>query len=206
MEALLAELMTIATQQKALAQRTPEKLEVAPLTERLRRRLRALVQGKDIRSSAFKTREAPESIETDLLLFDRVVDNLLTNAAKYTERGSIVVEIDGTTERLTLKISDTGRGISPEQIEGAFTPQGSERVARAKGSHGVGLSVVVQLLGEVGGRLEVMSKPASGTTFWVHFPLVLTARVKAPSAGEGLIEHYKDVLDRVVTIRRSTAS
>jgi two-component system, NarL family, sensor histidine kinase EvgS len=211
MRRLLEDLMMMATQQATqqatLAQLAPQRLEVPPLTDRLRRRLRALVQGKDIRASVFKTREAPESIETDPLLFDRVVDNLLTNAAKYTDRGSIVVEVDGTTEYLTLKVSDTGRGISPEQIDRAFTPEGSDRTARAKNSYGVGLSVVVQLLGQVGGRLEVMSKPDSGTTFWVHFPLSPRSRSKPPALeSDRPIEKYKDVLNRVVTIRRVKAS
>ena len=207
MRRLLEDLMMMATQQATLAQLAPQRLDVPPLTDRLRRRLRALVQGKDIRASVFKTREAPESIETDPLLFDRVVDNLLTNAAKYTDRGSIVVEVDGTTEYLTLKVSDTGRGISPEQIDRAFTPEGSDRNARAKNSYGVGLSVVVQLLGQVGGRLEVMSKPDSGTTFWVHFPLSPRTRSKPPMLeSDRPIEKYKDVLNRVVTIRRVKAS
>jgi signal transduction histidine kinase len=208
MRRLLEDLMTMATQQAgSLAQLAPQRLEVPPLTDRLRRRLRALVQGKDIRASVFKTREAPDSIETDPLLFDRVVDNLLTNAAKYTDRGSIVVEVDGTTEYLTLKVSDTGRGISPEQIDRAFTPEGSDRSSRAKNSYGVGLSVVVQLLGQVGGRLEVMSKPDSGTTFWVHFPLTPVVRSKPPALeSDRPIEKYNDVLNRVVTIRRVKAS
>ena len=207
MRRLLEDLMTMVTQKSPMAQLTPQRLEVVPLTDRLRRRLRALVQGKDIRATVFKTREAPDYIDADPVLFDRVVDNLLTNAAKYTEHGSIIVEVDGTTEFFTLKVSDTGRGIPNEQLEHAFSPEGSDRSHRAKDSYGVGLSVVVELLGQVGGRLEVMSKPSSGTTFWVHFPLTAPPRVRSmPSEAERPTENYKDVLLRVVTIRRTKAS
>jgi len=203
MQRLLDDLVTVASNQTTFMQITPQKIEVATVTERLRRRLRALVHGRDIRASVFRTREAPEAISTDQILLDRVIDNILTNAAKYTERGSIVIELDGTPQSLIIKVSDTGRGIAPEDLEKTFRPGGSDRQMRATFSHGVGLSVVVQLLGQVGGRLEVMSKPAHGTTFWIHFPLDVPKRSDPPRAGrEKKLEAYGEVLDRVVTIRR----
>lgn len=201
------DLMQLATAQSTIVELAPQRIEVGPLTETLRRRIRALVHGRDIRASVFETREAPESIQTDPFLFDRVIDNLLGNAAKYTVRGSIVVEIDGIPNFLVIKISDTGRGIEPEVLEKTFTPGGSDPSQRANDSHGVGLSIVVQLLGQVGGRLEVMSKPGSGTTFCVYFPvnagplnLASPRDNSSPSA-----EPYGDLLTRVVTIRKKTA-
>jgi len=176
----------------------PSRLEVAPLPEKLRRRLQALVFGREVRVSVFATREAPESIEVDHLLFDRVVDNLLTNAAKYTDRGSIVVELAGSPDALTLKISDTGRGIPDDAIERIFRAGGSDAASRAPGSHGRGLSVVVQLLSQIGGKLDVMSKPGTGTTFWAHFPHEMaksreqTGRISAPD----------ELVRTVVTIRK----
>ena len=195
MKRMLAELMIVATRQKTLLQITPQTFEVAPLTDRLRRRLRALVHGRDVRASVFATREAPESIDVDPLLFDRVLDNLLTNAAKYTERGSIVIEIDGTPEFLVLKISDTGRGIGKDELERVFRSGGSASTSRAVDSYGVGLSVVVQLLALIGGRIEVMSQPGKGTTFWVKFP------VKALLEEGNHEESVDSVLRRVVKVR-----
>jgi signal transduction histidine kinase len=139
-------------------------------------------------------------VVTDPLLFDRVLDNLLTNAAKYTERGSIVVELDGTPDYLVIKVSDTGRGIDPDMLETTFRPGGSDRLSRAKDSYGIGLSVVVHLLAQVGGQLEVMSKPAHGTTFWVRFPLKM--RSTPPPTKRERQEPFGDALKRVVTIRR----
>ncbi|GAC1394163.1 MAG: hypothetical protein NVSMB47_02710 [Polyangiales bacterium] len=201
MRALLEELMVMASQRSPMSGLAPQRIETELLTERLRRRLRALVQGKDIRASVFRTREAPESIETDPLLFDRVMDNLLGNAVKYTDRGSIVLEVDGTPQSLVLKLSDTGRGIQGDDLERAFMPNGSERVERAKNSYGVGLSVVVELLAQVGGRIEVMSKPSAGTTFWVHFPLVPVRQFRS-DPGRTTEENVDDLRQRVVTIRK----
>ena len=193
---LLGELMKAVSGTMTAIQLSPQPIDVGTITDRLRRRVRALVYGRDIRSSVFRTREAPEAITTDPLLFDRVLDNILTNAAKYTEIGSIVVELDGTPTSLVIKVSDTGRGIAPEDLDRTFHPRG----AQGPNGYGVGLSVVVQLLGQVGGRLEVMSKPAHGTTFWVHFPMEMKPRSNSPP--EKRPEPYEQTLGRVLTIRR----
>lgn len=170
MKRMLGDFVAAATSQQSLVRLSPKKLEVAGLTSSLTRRLRALVHGKPIIPSVIQTREAPEVINLDPLVFDRVTDNLLTNAAKYTERGSIVVEVTGTPGFITIKISDTGRGISEANLERIFTPGGSKKEERARDSFGVGLSVILQLLEQVGGWLEVMSAEGRGTTFWANFP------------------------------------
>jgi signal transduction histidine kinase len=192
MDSLLSGLIRSASSDPQLIEVNPEPVEVQPLVERLRRRLRALVHGRDIRVSVFRTREAPDAIECDQLILDRVLDNLLTNAAKYTETGSIVVEVGGTPGFLTVKVSDTGRGIDEDKIQSIFRPAATPPADRAPQSFGVGLSVVVQLLDQIGGRIEVMSRAGRGTTFWAHFPEELTPR----SSGG------RPALERVVTIRR----
>jgi hypothetical protein len=159
----------------------------------LRRRTRALVLGRDIRVSVFRTREAPQTLETDPLVLERVMDNLCTNAAKYTDQGSIVIELDGTPEHLVVKVSDTGRGIESDRMHRIFQSLGSGPDARSAQSLGVGLSVVVQLLRQIGGRLEVMSRPGSGSTFWVHFPILVKERIPSDNAVDGIAD--------VVTLR-----
>ncbi|MDP8999766.1 MAG: HAMP domain-containing histidine kinase, partial [Myxococcota bacterium] len=159
MKRMLSDLVKTASGHRATLQFTSQRIDVSELTERLRRRLRALVHGRDVRATVFETREAPDAIEIDPLLMDRIADNLLTNAAKYTERGSIIVELDGTPGFLAIKVSDTGCGIDPSAMARIFEPGGSSVDSRRGDSFGVGLSVVIQLLERIGGRLEVMSKP-----------------------------------------------
>ncbi len=203
MKRMLAELMVVATSQQSFVPLVPQTMDVAQLVERVRRRLRALAQGRELRATAVATREAPAKVELDPLLFDRVIDNLLTNAVKYTERGNISVEADGKPGYLVIKVSDTGRGIDPDELERTFSPGGSDPRARAKDSYGVGLSVVMQLLDQVGGRLEVMSKPGMGTTFWVHFPLKGRASIRPSSPV--LEKSERALFSRVVRIRNSHA-
>lgn len=186
----------------------PTRVEVEPLVEKLRRRLQALVYGRNIRVSVFRTREAPDAITTDPLLLDRLVDNLLINAAKYTDRGSIIIEITGAPRMMTIKFSDTGRGMQPEDLSRSFRPRGADEHARSGDSYGMGLSVVVQLLEQVGGQLEVMSKPDHGTTFWLHLPLAAPLRlVSPPPPAEGTVEErYEKLLSKVVNIRLTGGS
>lgn len=200
---MLDNLVAAATRKSGMIRLTIEQLSVGPLVEILRRRLKAFVHGRDIRVSVFSNREAPNAIETDRLLFDRVVDNLLTNAAKYTSKGSIVVEIDGKPGFLTLKVSDTGRGIDEANLSRIFMPGGSSPERREKWSHGVGLSVVVRLLAQIGGKLDVMSLPGKGTTFWAHFPTALQmedeTQMKKPRISKLTPE---DLFLRVVKVRK----
>lgn len=193
---LLGELMEFVTSERVHMELTPEPVDVAALTDRMRRQLRALVHGKPIRSSVFRMREAPDEIVVDPMVLDRVIDNLLSNAAKYTQHGSIVVEVAGTPGVLTLKVSDTGKGMEADHLERAFVSGATQPADRQSGSFGVGLSVVVDLLGRVGGRLEVMSKPNTGTTFWVHVPVV------APVEGDAAPSEQAQVL----TIRRASGT
>jgi signal transduction histidine kinase len=203
MKRMLGDLVKTASSQRVMPQFASQKVDVPELTERLQRRLRALVHGGGVRATVHMTREAPPTIEIDPLILDRIVDNLLGNAAKYTARGGIVVELDGTPGFLVIKIADTGRGMDADQLERCFTPGGSAPELRARDSFGVGLSVVVHLLDQIGGRLEVMSQPGEGTTFWVHLPRKCETE-KAASGIHAAVQG-EEPRSRVVHIRRLSA-
>jgi signal transduction histidine kinase len=177
----------------------PEWLEVTPLVTELRNRIRGLVSSRDVRVSVFAVREAPYNVFVDPLLFNRIIDNLLLNAAKHTEVGSIVVEISGTPGYLTIKVSDTGRGVPEGEIGTLFRPL--ERTGLGFAYH-AGLSVVVQLLGRIGGKLEVMSRPGEGTTFWAHFPVETPQEAAAEAEGTPVSQTVERLLSKVVTVRR----
>jgi signal transduction histidine kinase len=213
-EAMLSKLMEVATAETGFVKLVPKPVLIAPLAETFRRRLKALVHGRDIKVSVFCTREAPDEILVDPLVFDRVVDNLLTNAAKYTDGGSILLEISGTPAAaepakiandvpadpgfLTLKLSDTGLGIPAAHVDRIFRPRPAGEASQRPNSYGIGLSSVVRLLAQIGGRLDVMSKAGVGTTFWAHFPVLPPEQKK----GSLLDDNLESMITRVVTIRK----
>lgn len=172
-----------------------EPIEVSYLSDLIRRQLRATLAGRDVRVSVFTTREAPGRISAPALVLERILDNLLTNACKYTERGSIVVEISGRPGYLVLKISDTGRGMGPERLERVFRGGSPDPRPMIGESTNLGIPIVVKLLDQLNGRLEIMSDPGVGTTIWVHVPVDPTPKnVRLEDTADSMLE-------RVVKIR-----
>ena len=194
---MLLQLMEVASQETTSPKLSAQPVVIAPLAEIFGRRLRALVFGTNLKVVVASTGEAPDMIDVDRVVFDRIVDNLLTNAAKYTTRGSIVLEIGGVAaDHLTLRLTDTGQGIAAEQLARMFQPRPANEPSTRE-SRGVGLSSAVRLLAQIGGRLEVMSKPGTGTTFWVHLPRTAVENKRIMASDET----FESVIARVVTIR-----
>lgn len=174
-------------------------IDIDEMTHRIRRQLRATVLSRDIRVTVFQTREAPPRVTTDAMLLERVIDNLLTNACKYTQKGSIIVEVSGTPGHLMLKISDSGRGIGEDRLEQVFIGGKADLNPLVGTSHGDGLSIVVRLLDHLTGRLEIMSTPGEGTTLWVAIPNEPPHHGPTPAGSK--VVTARDRFERVVRIR-----
>lgn len=112
----------------------------------------------------------------------QVVDNLLSNAVKYTpEGGQITVRLRAEERFAILRISDTGQGISPAQMEVLFTKYQrlpGETARRIRGT-GLGLFIVKQTVEAHGGTVWAESEgiPGKGSTFVVKLPLALAAQL-----------------------------
>ena len=123
---------------------------------------------------------APVMVDGDPDRLGQIVDNLLSNARRYTERGGSVavrVERDGTTA--ALEVADTGIGIAPVDLKHIYTRfwRGERSRGRATGGTGIGLAIVHELVRAHEGRIEVDSEVGSGTRVRVYLP-VLSAGVE----------------------------
>lgn len=182
MRALLAELTRAAKPERGVGSDVRVPLEVRALASELHARLRAFAIRKDVHVDVTVTEHAPPRFEVDALLFDRVVDNLLSNATQYTDHGSITVEIGGAPGYVTIAVTDTGKGLDADAIRHILEPGQPDPDMPAGESYGVGLSIVVRLLRQSGGRLDIESMPREGTRFCAYFPLDDAALAKPPSA------------------------
>ena len=117
----------------------------------------------------------------------QIVNNLLANAVKFTDRGTVslaarlVPDAEGRRAVL-LCVRDTGIGIAPAAMQGLFAKfsQADASTTRRFGGTGLGLAICQELAGLMGGRIDVTSRPGAGTTVRVTLPLPLAAAPAAP--------------------------
>ena len=127
---------------------------------------------KKIDLSASVDSELPETIQTDPVRLRQILLNLLGNAIKFTELGSVrlVARFDAQRARLLFDIVDTGIGIQPEHLPKLFQPftQADASVTRNHGGTGLGLAISKRLAHLLGGDLNVESQPRQGSKFTVE--------------------------------------
>ena len=128
----------------------------------LRRQLNLLVDGSNLDSGVLVSPGLPDAFTGDRAVIERVFDNLITNAVKYTHAGRVDVQFAARDGFFVIEVSDTGPGLGASD-----TPPS----ARAGKSYGLGLSIVTRLLAKVGGHLGARSRAGIGSTFTAVFPL-----------------------------------
>ena len=129
--------------------------------------------------------DVPATLLGDAVRLRQVLINLVGNAVKFTDHGSVQVHVDcalpprAEDRFVTLRCSvrDTGIGMSPEQIERVFEPfaQADTSITRRYGGTGLGLAIVARLVKLMGGEVQVSSEPGEGSC------LSFTAEVGRPS-------------------------
>ncbi|WP_411289353.1 PAS domain S-box protein [Phenylobacterium sp.] len=114
----------------------------------------------------------------------QVVLNLVSNAVKFTEKGSITVCLRRQAETLTIAVVDTGIGIAPDRVDQVFERfvQADASITRKFGGTGLGLAISRRLVDRMGGDIEVASKIGEGATFTVRLPLSLQPAALAAEA------------------------
>ena len=127
----------------------------------------------------------PSALFGDVLRLQQVLLNLLSNAIKYTEKGSVTLAVYGKEKDndkfdLIIEVSDTGRGIKPENIETLFDEftQFDLHANRGIEGTGLGLSIVKGLITAMGGSVNVTSQYGEGSTFTVCVPQKIRVHTK----------------------------
>jgi two-component system OmpR family sensor kinase/two-component system sensor histidine kinase BaeS len=133
--------------------------------------LLATYQGVDVEET---TRPPCPAVRADLGRLDQILGNLLSNAIRHTpEGGTIALRASSIEQGTRIEVSDTGEGISAEDLPYIFDRfwRGDPSRSHASGGGtGLGLAITRQLVRAHGGRIYVESQPGQGTTFTVELP------------------------------------
>ena len=120
---------------------------------------------------------------SDAFRIKQIVNNLVSNAIKYTDEGEVRVGITVMNGWMTLSVSDTGCGMTPEELQSVFNA--FTRLPGAQGKEGVGLGLTItrEIVTLLGGRINVVSTKGKGTTFRVCLPVKVVANQGIHSGG-----------------------
>ena len=120
---------------------------------------------------------------SDAFRIKQIVNNLVSNAIKYTDEGEMRVGITVLNGWMTLSVSDTGCGMTPEELQSVFNA--FTRLPGAQGKEGVGLGLTItrEIVTLLGGRINVASTKGKGTTFRVCLPVKVVTNQGIHSGG-----------------------
>ncbi len=117
--------------------------------------------------------DLPERLLTDATRLRQLLNNLLSNALKFTDHGSVTLRVAPAADgMIAFAVSDTGPGIAPEHLETVFEKfkQLESFLTREHGGSGLGLAIVRQLSEHMGGRVTLESSVGVGSTFTIYLP------------------------------------
>jgi CheY-like chemotaxis protein len=142
---------------------------------------------KGLHTSCSLAPDIPDRLEGDPNRLRQILINLLGNAVKFTDKGSVILNVERTPDSdsntlLHFSIADTGVGVSSDKLASIFDAftQADSSTTRQFGGTGLGLAISKELVHMMGGRIWAESTPGKGSTF--HFTVRLTASSSAESA------------------------
>ncbi|WP_028312178.1 response regulator [Derxia gummosa] len=172
----------------------PETVVLDALLADLERQFRPVARDKQLGFELTLAEGLPETIVTDPLRLQQILKNLLSNAFKFTDAGTVRLDAAPAADgHVAISVSDTGIGIAPEQQKQVFEAfrQADGTVNRRFGGTGLGLSISRELAMLLGARIELRSAPGQGSRFTVTLPRDLA---EAPPADPMLRTAQMDAL------------
>ena len=175
---LINDILDFSKIESGLLEIIPDEYELFSVLNDCFTLLEIRARDKGLKFELINDPDIPSVLFGDEIRIRQILINLMTNAVKYTDQGTITVkagcapsEHEGMTE-LSLTVSDTGRGISPEGMAHLFDSYAriDERKNRNIEGTGLGLAITKQLIDLMGGTIDVTSTVGEGSSFTVTVP------------------------------------
>lgn len=152
---------------------SPELLPVKNLLQNITRKFKPLYQDKKLDFEITIDKSCPSKIFVDEHYLNHILSNLISNSIKFTEKGSVKLELYSEEGKIFFTVSDTGIGIEKENLQAIFDvfKQEDGSVARMYGGTGLGLAIVKKLTKILGGEVSVESSKGIGSKFTFYLPI-----------------------------------
>jgi HAMP domain-containing protein/signal transduction histidine kinase/DNA-binding response OmpR family regulator len=207
---LISDILDLTKVEAGHMEVNPGAVDVSAISEYVERAFGSVAEQKGLELVVTTAPDAPQAIYTDQQRVEQVLRNLLSNAFKFTEAGTISLEVAGTTERafntrspggsqgaggtpyaISIVVRDTGIGIAADKLRLIFESfqQADGTTSRRYGGTGLGLSISREIVRMLGGEIRVQSEPGVGSAFELLLPPyseppALPAGQPAPDADE----------------------
>lgn len=191
---LLNDLLDLSRAESGRMEIESIRFDLAELAHECLESVAPLIGSKEVELVLDIAPDLPAELLGDPLRLRQILGNYLSNAAKFTASGEIVLSVtgqhvEGDEWRLRLAVADTGIGLSDEQTAVLFSSftQADKSTARLYGGTGLGLAICKQLAGLMGGSVGVQSVRGKGSVFWIELPLIAagTAPIAPPDEEQG---------------------
>ncbi|MFZ0499200.1 MAG: response regulator [Steroidobacteraceae bacterium] len=174
--AVINDVLDLSKIEAGMIEVTPGPVALVSVLETMRANFQGSAHEKGLDFGTQLAPGAPERIETDAARLGQILRNLIANALKFTDKGSVRLTVHAAdAHSVSFAVRDTGIGISPEQhgvIFEAFR-QADGSTHRKYGGTGLGLSISRDLARLLGGDISVESIPGAGSTFELTLPRIL---------------------------------
>jgi PAS domain S-box-containing protein len=172
---LLNEILDTAKLEKGAVELELNDFNLLSLIDELSSTLSPNARAKGLQVDIHYDPMLPACLRGDELRIRQVLTNLLDNAIKFTERGSVGLHARTQGSQLYFEVRDTGIGIAPDRLAAIFEPftQADASMTRRFGGTGLGTTISKQLVELMGGKIWAESEPGKGTSFHVLLPLAL---------------------------------
>ena len=162
-----------------------EAFDLHQLLNNLADMFRLRAKGKGLRLVCKYGEELPRQVKADEGKLRQILINLLGNAVKFTDEGSVTVNASNTSERLIIKVTDTGPGIAREEQETLFDAFVQTRSGRqARTGTGLGLAISQEFAHLMGGQITAESHIGKGSAFQLELPVTQATAAEIRHAAE----------------------
>jgi CheY-like chemotaxis protein/anti-sigma regulatory factor (Ser/Thr protein kinase) len=163
------------------------ELELGEVAEAAREAFAAVAEKKGLSLTLEVAPAARGRCLGDAVRVRQVLNNLISNALKFTETGGVAVRVSRRLDTVRIEVRDTGIGIAPDDMQRLFEKfeQADASTTRRYGGSGLGLAICSQLIEMMGGRITAKSELGAGTTFTVTMQLPRAARDAGPRPDAG---------------------